>query len=486
MNHIEVSKELISFISNSPSMFHSISTIETYLTEAGFTYLPEGQAWQIEKGHTYYTTRNHSSIIAFHVGEQLDDYHFQMTASHSDSPTYKVKTVPELNGPHEYLRLDVEGYGGMIDSTWFDRPLSVAGRVLVKTVQGIENRLLYIDKDILMIPNLAIHMNRSVNDGYKYNRQVDLCPLFSCGALKKNRLLYIDKDILMIPNLAIHMNRSVNDGYKYNRQVDLCPLFSCGALKNGAFDQMVADELGVQVEDILGKDLFLVNRQAATIWGWKDEFVSSPKLDDLQCAFVSLKAFLASSNPHAINVYTCFDNEEVGSNTKQGAMSTFLQDVLKRINYSLHMSEDAYYQAIARSFLVSCDNAHALHPNHSEKSDVVNCTFMNKGIVIKESANQKYTTDAFSRAVFTSICQKANVPVQFFANRSDMVGGSTLGNLSNTQVSVNAVDIGLAQLAMHSSFETGGILDTAYAIEALTTYYGTNIKITESQKVEFE
>ena len=439
MNHIEVSKELISFISNSPSMFHSISTIETYLTEAGFTYLPEGQAWQIEKGHTYYTTRNHSSIIAFHVGEQLDDYHFQMTASHSDSPTYKVKTVPELNGPHEYLRLDVEGYGGMIDSTWFDRPLSVAGRVLVKTVQGIENRLLYIDKDILMIPNLAIHMNRSVNDGYKYNRQVDLCPLFSCGALKK-----------------------------------------------GAFDQMVADELGVQVEDILGKDLFLVNRQAATIWGWKDEFVSSPKLDDLQCAFVSLKAFLASSNPHAINVYTCFDNEEVGSNTKQGAMSTFLQDVLKRINYSLHMSEDAYYQAIARSFLVSCDNAHALHPNHSEKSDVVNCTFMNKGIVIKESANQKYTTDAFSRAVFTSICQKANVPVQFFANRSDMVGGSTLGNLSNTQVSVNAVDIGLAQLAMHSSFETGGILDTAYAIEALTTYYGTNIKITESQKVEFE
>ena len=439
MNHIEVSKELISFISNSPSMFHSISTIETYLTEAGFTYLPEGQAWQIEKGHTYYTTRNHSSIIAFHVGEQLDDYHFQMTASHSDSPTYKVKTVPELNGPHEYLRLDVEGYGGMIDSTWFDRPLSVAGRVLVKTEQGIENRLLYIDKDILMIPNLAIHMNRSVNDGYKYNRQVDLCPLFSCGALKK-----------------------------------------------GAFDQMVADELGVQVEDILGKDLFLVNRQAATIWGWKDEFVSSPKLDDLQCAFVSLKAFLASSNPHAINVYTCFDNEEVGSNTKQGAMSTFLQDVLKRINYSLHMSEDAYYQAIARSFLVSCDNAHALHPNHSEKSDVVNCTFMNKGIVIKESANQKYTTDAFSRAVFTSICQKANVPVQFFANRSDMVGGSTLGNLSNTQVSVNAVDIGLTQLAMHSSFETGGILDTAYAIEALTTYYGTNIKITESQKVEFE
>ena len=323
-----------------------------------------------------------------------------MCASHSDSPTYKIKNVPELNGPGEYLRLDVEAYGGMIDNTWFDRPLTVAGRVLVKDGQGVSARLLYIDKDLLIIPNVAIHFNREVNDGYKYNRQVDLCPLFSAGELKK-----------------------------------------------GAFDAMIAKELGVAAEDILGKDLFLVNRQPGTIWGYADEFVSSPKLDDLQCAYVSMKAFLEAKNERDVSVYCCFDNEEVGSNTKQGAMSTFLQDVLHRINGALGKTPEDYYQAVAGSFLVSCDNAHAVHPNHGEKTDAVNCSWMNKGIVIKESANQKYTTDAFSRAVFTNICNEAGVPVQAFANRSDSAGGSTLGNLSNTQVSVHAVDIGLPQLA---------------------------------------
>lgn len=436
MNYIETSKELFDFIQKSPSMFHSIETISSCLTQAGFTYLPEGKAWKIEKGGHYFTTRNHSSVIAFKIGSSCDKYHFQLTAAHGDSPTYKVKSISELEGPHEYLRLDVEAYGGMIDSTWFDRPLTVAGRVLVRQNNGIESRLLYIDKDILMIPNVAIHFNREVNDGYKYNRQIDLCPLFSSGELKK-----------------------------------------------GAFDQMVAEELGVEVKDILGKDLFLVNRQEPVIWGYKDEFVSTPKLDDLQCAFASLKAFLQGKNDHGINVYCCFDNEEVGSNTKQGAMSTFLYDVLKRINIGLSKTEDEFYQAIAKSFLVSCDNAHALHPNHPEKSDAVNRNYLNKGIVIKESANQKYTTDAFSRAVFTQICQNANVPVQVFANRSDMVGGSTLGNLSNTQVSLHAVDIGLPQLAMHSSYETAGIKDTAYAIEALTAYFNSDIEIEEAKGI---
>lgn len=438
MNNIETSKELLSFIQDSPSMFHSIKTIRTYLEKAGFTYLPEGNAWKVEKGGNYYTIRNHSSVIAFKVGNTLDDYHFQMTASHSDSPTYKVKSVPELGGPREYLRLDVEAYGGMIDSTWFDRPLSVAGRVLVQTGNKVESKLLYIDKDILIIPSVAIHMNRNINDGYSYNRQVDLCPLFSCGEMKK-----------------------------------------------GAFDEMVATELGCSVDQILAKDLFLVNRQQPVIWGYKDEFVSTPKLDDLQCAFVSLKAFLNSTNEHAVNVYACFDNEEVGSNTKQGAMSTFLYDVLQRLNLALGKSDDEYYQAIAKSFLVSCDNAHAVHPNHPEKTDAVNCTYLNKGIVIKESANQKYTTDAFSRAVFTGICNAANVPVQKFANRSDAAGGSTLGNLSNTQVSVHAVDFGLPQLAMHSSYETAGLLDTMYAIDSLTAFYNTNVKITEAEGIEF-
>ncbi len=439
MNAKEISQELLSFIQDSPSMFHSISSIQKYLDDAGFTYLPEGSSWNLEKGNQYYTIRNHSSLIAFKIGETLDDYHFQMCASHSDSPTFKVKTVPELKGQGEYLKLDVEAYGGMIDSTWFDRPLSVAGRALVRN-----------------------------------------------GNTIKNKLIYIDKDLLLIPNVAIHFNRDVNKGVPTNRQIDLCPLFSAGKAKEGDFKKMIAEHLNVSVDQLLGFDLFLVNRQRPCIWGYQEEFISSPKLDDLQCAFATLKAFLDSNNTHDISVYACFDNEEVGSNTKQGAMSTFLQDTLKRINYNLKKSEEDYYQAISKSFLVSADNAHAVHPNHPEKTDQVNCAYMNKGLVIKESANQKYTTDAFSRSVFEQICYMANTPYQTFANRSDSLGGSTLGNLSNIQVSVHAVDIGLPQLSMHSTYETGGVEDTLTTIQTLTKYYSTNIKIQNFEEVSFE
>lgn len=439
MNNIQISQELLTFIDSSKSMFHSVDTMKKYFDKAGYTFLPESAKWEIKKGGNYYTTRNNSSILAFQVGELLDDYHFQITASHSDSPTYKVKVVPELEGPFEFLRLNVEGYGGMIDSSWFDRPLSIAGRVLIRENGKIVNKLFNIDKDILMIPNVAIHLNREVNNGYAYNKQVDLLPLFSAGELKK-----------------------------------------------GDFDKMVADELGVKVEDVISKDLFLVNRQRQCIWGYKDEFVSTPKLDDLQCAFTSMKAFLDSKNEHTINVCVVFDNEEVGSNTKQGAMSTFMKDALMRVNSSLGFGVDEYHQAVAKSFLVSCDNAHALHPNHPELYDQTNRTYLNKGIVIKEAANQKYTTDAFSRAIFLEICKRVDVPVQFFANRSDKVGGSTLGNLSNIQVSLHALDIGIAQLAMHSSYETCGIKDTAYMIAALKEFYSTNIKIDCADGAIFE
>lgn len=432
-------EDLFHFIQTSPSMFHSIQSIRNRLEENGFTYLSEETSWNLEKGKSYYTIRNHSSIIAFKIGETLDDYHFQMCASHSDSPTFKIKTVPELKGQGDYLKLDVEAYGGMIDSTWFDKPLTVAGRALVKTTNGIENKLVYVDQDILLIPSLAIHMNREVNKGVALNRQVDLCPLVSCGEVE------------------------VGDFRKY-----------------------IAEYLNVEVDALLGLDLFLVNRQNPVQWGIKKEFISSPKLDDLECAYVTLESFIQANNTHDISVYCCFDNEEVGSNTKQGAMSTFLQDTLKRINIGLHKTDEDYYIAIAKSFLVSADNAHAVHPNHPEKTDSVNCTYMNHGVVIKESANQKYTTDAFSRSIFMEICHEANVPCQTFANRSDMVGGSTLGNLSNTQVSVHCVDIGLPQLAMHSSYETAGAKDVETTIQALIKYYETNIKITNFEKVEFE
>lgn len=439
MNYLEFADQLTSFIQSCPSMFHTVASIEKELQAKNFTKLKEKDKWNLDPGSGYYVIRNNSSILAFYIPENLDSYHFQMSAAHSDSPTYKIKAVPELTGPAQYLKLDVEAYGGMIDSTWLDRPLTIAGRVLVEKDGALESRLLYIDKDILIIPNIPIHFNRQVNDGYAFNRQVDLIPLMSSGEMAK-----------------------------------------------GSFDQMVARVLDVDVADIRGKDLFLVNRQKGITWGFEDEFVSSPKLDDLECAYTTLQGFLASDHKNKIDVYCCFDNEEVGSNTKQGAMSTFLKDTLRRINYALGKSEEDYHQAVAGSFLVSADNGHAVHPNHPEKTDEVNAVFMNKGPIIKESANQKYTTDAFSRAVFSKICKDANVPFQCFANRSDIVGGSTLGNLSNTQVSVHAVDIGLAQLAMHSSFETGGAKDPFYLFEAMKKYFNTNILIDGADTVAFE
>ena len=432
MNYEQISQELVDFIAKCPSMFHTVSAIRHHLDQAGFTYLPEQNAWCVQPGGSYYTVRNNSSIVAFKVGAQLpqDGCHFQMTAVHGDSPTYKLKAQPELEGPAEYLRLNVEGYGGGIDASWLDKPLGLAGRVMVQDDSCIQSRLLFIDQDVLLIPNVAIHMNRQANDGFSFNKQIDLCPLFSAGQLKQ-----------------------------------------------GDFLRMIAGQLDVQPKQILSHDLYLVNRQQGCIWGWAKEFVSSPRLDDLQCAFASLKAFLASGNQETISVFACFDNEEVGSGTKQGALSTFLADTLQRINERLGRTAEDYHRALACSFMVSCDNAHAVHPNHPEKTDAQNNCQLNGGVVIKESANQRYTTDAFSRALFKAVCQRANVPVQVFANRSDTPGGSTLGNLSNTQVSVHALDIGLPQLAMHSSYETAGVKDTGYAIQALTEFFNTTLRI---------
>lgn len=435
----QMSEELLTFIKHSPSCFHAVHTIAGMLKEAGFQELKECEAWSLQQGGKYFTTRNNSSVIAFTIGKELDDYHFQITASHSDSPTFKIKEKAELKGKGGYIQLNTEGYGGMICSTWMDRPLSIAGRVLVRE-----------------------------------------------GNALVSKLISFDKDLLLIPNVAIHMQRDVNDGMAFNKQVDMLPLFSAGECEEGDFYQLLADKLHCDVEDICGTDLFLVNRVEPSIWGAKEEFISSAKLDDLQCAFTSLKAMLQSENPHAVNVYACFDNEEVGSGTKQGALSTFLADVLSRINDNLGYGNEELRRAIAKSFMVSCDNAHAVHPNHPEKTDANNCTYMNKGIVVKYSANQKYTTDGISSAVFTELCKKANVPVQFFANRSDMVGGSTLGNLSNQHVSLHTVDIGLPQLAMHSAYETAGIKDTAYMVQALTTFYNMNLHITDSDVIEVQ
>ena len=431
---MEILRDLMNFLDSSVTMFHAINECEKVLQNCGYIYLPENEKWNIRAGK-YYTKRNSSSLIAFDIAN--GDYHFQISAAHSDSPTFKLKDRPiiESNG---CLKLNVEAYGGMIDATWLDKPLTLAGRVMVDTGCGIETRLLHIDKDLLIIPNVPIHFNREINKGFAFNNQVDMLPVFSAG------------------------NLSEADFYK-----------------------MLAKELGVKPEAILAKDLYLVNRQKATVIGYDNELISSGRLDDLECVYTSLLGFIEAMNNDHINVFAVFDNEEVGSVTKQGAMSTFLVSTLNRINKALGKSDEDYYRAIAKSMLISCDNAHAIHPNHPELFDVKNRPVLNKGIAIKESANQKYTTDAFSRAVLKKILDKNNIPYQTFANRSDIIGGSTLGNLSNTAVSMNAVDIGLPQLAMHSAYETAGAKDVEYAIEALRAFFETNIDI-KDDKVSLE
>lgn len=425
----EISQELVSFIQKSPTAFHAIENMRKELKENGYEELLEGQRWQVQAGHRYFVTRNNSSIIALNIGTQLDQYSFNVAASHSDSPTFKLKENAEIEVRNKYIQLNTEGYGGMICSTWFDRPLSIAGRVMVKQ----DNRFI-------------------------------------------TKLINIDKDLVLIPSVAIHMNRTVNDGYVFNKQVDMLPLFGGSHTSTGDLKTMIADELKVSVEDIYGTDLYLYNRQHSSIWGANEEFISCPQLDDLQCAYTSLQGFLKGSNEQSINVFACFDNEEVGSGTKQGAGSTFLYDVLHRINLALGKTEEDYYRALASSFMLSADNAHAVHPNHPSKTDVNNCVYLNEGVVVKSHAGQKYTSDAVSIAIFKGICEKANVPVQFFANRSDTVGGSTLGNIAMAQVSMNSVDIGLPQLAMHSCYETAGVKDTYYMIQVMEEFFNSHIE----------
>lgn len=434
---LQTSRELLDFLDRSPSSFHAVANMARELEAAGFERLTEGARWEVRLGGKYYVTRNGSALIAFQIPKG-DACGFQIMASHSDSPSFKIKTNAEMETDKKYLKLNTEKYGGMICSTWLDRPLSVAGRVVVRIASGIESRLICVDRDLLMIPNLAIHMNRGINEGYEFNAQRDMLPLLG------------------------------------------------GSDAKGSFQKLIAAEVGVAEEDILDMDLFLYNRAKGTIYGLQQEFIASPRLDDLQCAFASLKGFLAAKPNDRIAVHCVLDNEEVGSGTKQGAASTFLKDTLLRIFSGLGYGEDEYRMALASSFMVSADNAHSIHPNQADKADPTNRPYMNEGIVIKYSANQKYTSDAVSGALFRTICEKAGVPYQTFTNRSDMLGGSTLGNISNTQVALNTVDIGLPQLSMHSAYETAGVKDTGYLIKAAQVLFSSKITETEAGKYQLE
>ena len=412
--------ELIDFINNSPTAYHTVKNVKESLIKAGFTELNESAPYDFSDGGNHFVIRGGSSIIAFKG--KTDKGGFMICASHSDSPCFKIKN--ELSGV-SYTRLATEKYGGMIHYTWLDRPLSVAGRVVVKTDDGIKTKLVNIEKASLVIPSVAIHLNRGVNDGYKFNPATDLLPLAG-------------------------MNNA-----------------------RGVIMSTVATQAGVKPEDIISHDLFLYNAEEGRVIGINDDLILSPRIDDLGCVYASLRAFVdAPESDNAVSVLAVFDNEEVGSETKQGASSTFLDMTLRAIAGN----DKKYSSMLYNSFMVSADNAHAIHPNHPELYDSSNAPVLGGGVVVKYNANQRYTTDAISDAVFSTLASRVGIKLQKFSNRADMVGGSTLGSISNTRVSVSTIDIGLPQLAMHSSNETAAVSDLDDMVKVLTELYSSGIE----------
>ena len=412
----ETVEKLQAFLDQAHSVYHAENYLVKTLEAAGYSCLREKDAWELVPGGKYYLTRGGSAVLAFRIPEKLTGG-FMMSASHSDRPTFKLKENGELKGT--YTRLATEKYGGMLMAPWLDRPLSLAGRVLVETENGVESRLLDIDRDLMLIPNVAIHMNRKANDGYAYNPTTDTIPLL--GSKKAEGKLW----------------------------------------------PMLEKEAGGK---ILGHDLYLYVRQASSVWGVEEEYISSPALDDLQCAWGCTQGFLNAKTSEAIAVLCVFDSEEVGSNSTQGAASTLLEDTLARICRALNLD---LQQMLAQSFMVSADNAHAVHPNHPEYADPTNAPVLGEGVVLKFNAAQRYTTDGISAAIFRKICGRAGVPVQSYYNRADMPGGSTLGHISLNHVSVPTADIGMAQLAMHSCYETAACADIDYLQNAMAEFYGT-------------
>ena len=415
-------QDLLNFLNRSPSRYHAVDNLCGELEAAGYVRLYEGQCQPIVPGGKYFVTRGGSALLAFRI-PRADFTGFMISASHSDSPTFRIKENAELEGPETYVRLNTERYGGMLCAPWLDRPLTVAGQVMVKQGDDIQEQLVYVDKDLLMIPNVAVHMNRDANNGFKYDAKCDMVPLMGMG------------------------------------------------LEKGTFRAAVAQAAGCRPEEILGTDLYLCLRQKALVWGAEDQFVSAQGLDDLQCAWGCFKGFLAAADSASVPVYALLDNEEIGSGTMQGAAGTFLGDWLDRICAALGRDR---LRTIANSFLVSADNAHAVHPNHPEYHDAGHRPVMNGGVVIKHGVH--YACGGAACAVFTALCQRAGTPVQHFANRSDLPGGGTLGLIASSHVSVHTVDVGLPQLAMHSCFETAGVKDTDYLIQAMTAFYGASFR----------
>lgn len=427
----EFAKSLINFIQQSPSSFHVVKNAEKILQENGFNEIKLEETWNLEKEGKYYIVKNKSAIIAFEVGKgEIEREGFRLIGAHTDAPCFRIKPNPEIIVEDKYLKLNTEVYGGPILNTWFDRPLSLAGRVSIKTDNPLdpEEKLIDFKKPLMIIPNLAIHMNRKINEGIKINPQIDTLPL-----------------------LAI-----IDDKFE----------------KDNFLLKLIAERLDIKkVEDILDFELFLYDTEEGFLVGLNEEFISIGRLDDLAMVHAGLYGLVNSKVSQATNVLVCFDNEEVGSATKQGAASPMLRTILERIALSLGKDKEDYYRALSKSFLISADMAHALHPNYTDKQDPTNRPVINGGPTIKISASQSYTTDSLSSAVYEGICKSIKVPVQKFVNRSDERGGSTIGPISSTQLDIPSVDIGNPILAMHSIRELGGVLDHHYVYRTFKEFY---------------
>lgn len=430
MENLQLANNLIDFIYDSPTAFHAVATLKDMLNKVGFKELKEEDKWNLQKEGKYYVSKNDSALIAFKIGKgKIQDHGFKLIGAHTDSPTFRIKPNPEIISENAYVKLNTEAYGGAILSTWFDRPLAIAGRVVLRSNNPLEPKiqLVNIKKPIVVIPNLAIHMNRNVNSGVEINKQKDTLPLLSLV----NETLEKDKYLL----------------------------------------NTVAEELKVRPEEIIDFDLFLYEYEKGTVMGLNNEFISCGRLDDLSMVHGATKALISSKGSMATNVMVAFDNEEVGSSTKQGADSDLLANLLERIVISLGGGREEFFRALAKSFIISADLAHAVHPNMGEKHDPVNRPVINKGPVIKINANQKYTSDGDSTAVYEEVCRRAGVPVQKFVNRSDAAGGSTIGPISSTHLNIRSVDMGTPILAMHSIRELGGVIDHGYVIKSFEEFY---------------
>ena len=433
-----ITKEMLSFIQNSPSVYHVADNILQTCVQQGFVPLKEQEEWKLQPGGKYIVLRNDSAILAFVLPDKRADEikGFHITASHGDSPGFKVKENPEIHVEEHYTKWSTEGYGGMLISTWFDRPLSAAGRVFYSENGKICSKLVDLQESIGVIPSLAIHMNRNANKGVEYHLQKDTLPLI-CS---------------------------------FEKSDEQCYEKTTGQSK-GAFTKVLAEKAGLSQDDILDYDLFLYVKQEGQYVGLNQEWVLSPKLDDLLCVYASMRAFLSVSPVEYINMLAVFDNEEVGSGSGQGADSDFLENTCRRIAQSLDGTNSIYERWLADSFLLSCDNAHGVHPNFPEMSDATNRPYLNGGLVLKYQGSLKYTTDGYSGAKVKQWCRQAEVPCQTYANRSDLPGGSTLGHIALSHTSIKAADIGIAQLGMHSAVEMAGVKDTGYMMKALQEFY---------------